>query len=430
MSNSSLVVHTNLSPNTYGARNNVIDTITIHCTAVNGTIESIGKGFANRSRKASSNYCVGADGRIAMYVEECNGSQCSSSKTNDMRAVTIEVVSSNKEPYEVTDKALDALIKLCADICKRNGIKKLVWSVNKNDRINHLNGCNMTVHRDYSKNGKTCPGSYLYGKHGWIAAQVNKLLSTGETEITTEKKKVNMNVKEIYKYFLGKSLTNEGVAGLLGNLNAESGLRANNIQNSYEKKIGMNDEQYCDAVNSGEYSKDKFVNDKIGMGLAQWTYYSRKQKLYEYAESIGHCIDSTEMQVEFLYKELCESYGSVLKVLKSSHNLRECSDCVLTQFEKPANQSDAVKDLRYNMSLSIYTKYKINDNNVSANREVPFLVKVNIDDLNIREGAGTKYNKKGKIPKGTYTIVEVQNSNWGKLKSGLGWICLDYTETV
>jgi len=428
MNNSSLVVHTNLSPNCTKPRDHVIDTITIHCTAGQCTVESLGKIFEKSERKASSNYGIDKDGRVGLYVEECNRSWCSSNRANDMRAITIEVSSDSTDPYKVTDKALDTLVVLCADICKRNGIKKLVWSVNKNDRINHLNGCNMTVHRDFAN--KACCGEYLYGKHGWIAAQVNKLLSTGETEMAIKKKKVNMSVNEIYKYFIGKSLTNAGVAGLLGNLNAESGLRANNIQNSYEKKIGMNDEQYCDAVNSGAYSKEKFVNDKIGMGLAQWTFYTRKQKLYEYAESIGHYIDSTEMQVQFLYKELCENYGSVLKVLKTSNDVKECSDCVLTQFEKPENQSDAVKQTRYNMSLSIYTKYKTDNNNVSTNKEVPFLVKVNIDNLNIREGAGTKYNKKGKIPKGTYTIVEVQNNNWGKLKSGLGWICLDYTETV
>lgn len=111
-----------------------------------------------------------------MYVEEKDRSWCSSNSANDNRAITIEVASDTTHPYAVTDKALDSLIKLCADICKRNNIKKLVWSTNEKDRINHLNGCNMTVHRDFAN--KSCPGDYLYNKHGYIADEVNKLLDS------------------------------------------------------------------------------------------------------------------------------------------------------------------------------------------------------------------------------------------------------------
>ena len=91
-----------------------------------------------------------------------------------MRAVTIEVASDSYAPYAVTDKAYKALIELVTDICIRNNIKKLVWSTNKNDRVNHLNGCNMTVHRDYAN--KACPGEYLYSRMGDIAKQVNAKL--------------------------------------------------------------------------------------------------------------------------------------------------------------------------------------------------------------------------------------------------------------
>lgn len=426
MSNSSLVAYTKLSPNCTKPRNHAIDTITIHCTAGQCTAENLGNIFVNPSRKASSNYGVDKDGRIGLYVDECNRSWCTSNRDNDNRAITIEVSSDNVDPYKVTDAALKSLVVLVADICKRNGIKKLVWSTNKNDRVNHLNGCNMTVHRDYA--AKACPGEYLYGKHGWIAFEVNKLLGAEEDKVEA-RRSVELNIKEIYKFFKDKGLTDEGVSGLMGNLQAESGLRSNNLQNSFETKLGVTDESYTAAVNRGT-CKDMFIYDKAGYGLAQWTFWSRKKALYEYAESIGHTIDSTLMQVQFLYIELFNNYKSVFNVLTSSHNLRECSDIVLTQFEKPANQSDAVKQNRYNMSLSIYTKYKTDNNNVSTNKEVPFLVKVNRDNLNIREGAGTNYNKKGYIPRGTYTIVEVQNKNWGKLKSGLGWICLDYVETV
>lgn len=192
MSNSSLVNHTNLSPNHYNGRNHSIDTITIHCVVGQCSVETIGSIFANANREASSNYGIGYDGRIGLYVDEKNASWCSSSYSNDNRAVTIEVASDTYDPYAVTDKAYNALIELVADICKRNGIKKLVWSTDKNTRINHLNGCNMTVHRDYAT--KSCPGDYLYNRMGDIANKVNKKLginTTSESEENTMEAKLN-----------------------------------------------------------------------------------------------------------------------------------------------------------------------------------------------------------------------------------------------
>lgn len=184
MSNSSLISYTKISPNKTVGRNHKIDTITIHCMAGNLSIETCGSLFAKTTTKASSNYGIGSDGRIALYVDEKDRSWATSSSVNDNRAVTIEVASESKSPYKVTDKAYKALIKLVADICKRNGIKKLVWSTNKANRVGHLNGCNMTVHRDYAN--KACPGDYLYNLHGQIAKEVNALLNPKkETNTTT-----------------------------------------------------------------------------------------------------------------------------------------------------------------------------------------------------------------------------------------------------
>lgn len=179
--NSPLVDVTLLSPNHSGQRTHVIDTITIHCVVGQCTAKTIGGIFQPTSRQASSNYGVGCDGSIGLYVEEKNRSWCSSSNANDQRAITIEVASDTTEPYAVTDKAYNALIELVADICRRNGIKKLVWSTDKHKRMHHLDGCNMTVHRDYAN--KSCPGTYLYERHGDIAAKVNAKLG-----VTTEVK--------------------------------------------------------------------------------------------------------------------------------------------------------------------------------------------------------------------------------------------------
>lgn len=179
MSNSPLVDYTRISPNKNSPRNHKIDTITIHCVVGQCTVETLGNIFAPTSRQASSNYGVGTDGKIGMYVEEKDRSWCSSNATNDNRAVTIEVASDTKHPYAVNDRAFAALLDLVTDICKRNGIKKLVWSTKKADRVNHKNGCNMTVHRDYAN--KSCPGDYLYNRHGEIAAEVNRRLGVADT---------------------------------------------------------------------------------------------------------------------------------------------------------------------------------------------------------------------------------------------------------
>lgn len=179
MSNSPLVDYTRISPNKNSPRNHKIDTITIHCVVGQCTVETLGNIFAPTSRQASSNYGVGTDGKIGMYVEEKDRSWCSSNAANDNRAVTIEVASDTKHPYAVNDRAFAALLDLVTDICKRNGIKKLVWSTKKADRVNHKNGCNMTVHRDYAN--KSCPGDYLYNRHGEIAVEVNRRLGVADT---------------------------------------------------------------------------------------------------------------------------------------------------------------------------------------------------------------------------------------------------------
>lgn len=185
MSNSPLVNYTKISPNKSSPRNHKIDTVTIHCAVGQCSVETLGNVFAPTSRQASSNYGIGYDGRIGMYVEEKDRSWCSSNAANDNRAITIEVASDTKEPYAVNAKAYAALIDLLVDICKRNGIKELVWSTNKADRVNHKNGCNMTVHRDYAN--KSCPGTYLYERHAQIASEVNKRLGSTNIKPAPEK---------------------------------------------------------------------------------------------------------------------------------------------------------------------------------------------------------------------------------------------------
>lgn len=155
----------------HNRRNHKIDTVTIHCYVGQVTAKQGVDYFFNTKRECSANYVVGHDGSIGCCVDEKYRSWCSSNKSNDCRSVTIEVACEKNHPYRVNARAMHSLIKLVADICKRNGIEKLVWSDNMEDRLKRKNGVNMTVHRDFAN--KSCPGEYLYKRMKLISAFVN-----------------------------------------------------------------------------------------------------------------------------------------------------------------------------------------------------------------------------------------------------------------
>ena len=303
--NSKLVNYTRISPNRSVNRNHKIDTISIHCVVGQCSVETLGSIFASSSKEASSNYGIGYDGRIGLYVEEKDRSWCTSSASNDNRAITIEVASDTYHPYRVKDVAYKSLIKLLVDICKRNGIKKLVWSTNKSERMNHRNGCNMTVHRDYAN--KSCPGDYLYNLHGQIAKEVNAQLGSGTSSTT---KKTLYRVRKTWK-------------------------------------------------------------------------------------------DAKSQKGAFNYLS----------------NAKKCAD---------KNKGYSVFD---ESGKAIYTSK-------ATNSTSSFKVQISISDLNIRKGPGTNYATTGKFTgKGIFTIVETKQGTgsakgWGKLKSGAGWIALDYATRV
>lgn len=164
------------------------------------------------------------------------------------------------------------------------------------------------------------------------------------------------NEQKIWSFLMGKIGNAYGVAGLMGNLYAESALRANNLQNSYEKKLGMTDESYTAAVDNGSYTN--FAKDSAGYGLAQWTYHTRKAALLDYVKSVGASIGDLDAQLGFLWKELSESYSSsVLSVLKAAKTVKAASDAVLTKFERPADQGDTVKSKRAGYGQTYYDKY-------------------------------------------------------------------------
>lgn len=176
--------------------------------------------------------------------------------------------------------------------------------------------------------------------------------------------KGNTTEQKIWNYLTSKIGNCFGVAGLMGNLFAESALDSKNLQNSYEKKLGYTNSTYTDAVDSGKYAN--FVNDSAGYGLAQWTYWSRKQNLLNYAKSTGRSIGDLEMQLDFLFKELSESYASVLTVLKSATSILQASNAVLIKYERPADQSEAAQAKRASYGQTYYNKYATENNEGSA----------------------------------------------------------------
>lgn len=189
-----------------------------------------------------------------------------------------------------------------------------------------------------------------------------------------------MNEQIIWNYFKKKGLNDYGCAGLLGNLYAESGLMSNNLENTGNKKLNMSDSEYTKVVDNGTYTMEQFVHDGFGYSLAQWTWHERKKNFYEYVKSKNKSIGDIEVAIEFLYKELSESYPVVLKTLKTAKSVLEASNAVLLKFERPADQSVAVQNKRASYGQKYYDKYA-----TSANK--------GDDDMSYIKGKAVKLSK-------------------------------------
>lgn len=308
--NSPLVSYTKLSPNHSGQRTHSIDRITPHCVVGQCSVETLGNIFLPTSRQASSNYGIGVDGRVGMYVEEKNRSWCSSSAANDQRAVTIECASDTTEPYAFKDVVYQTLIKLCMDICKRNGKTKLLWLGDKTKTLGYTpkpDEMVLTVHRWFAN--KSCPGDWMYARMGDLASKVTAALGG-----TPSEQKQLYRVRKTWS----DSKSQKGAYRVLANAKA------------------------CADKNPG-YS----VFDSDGKAV--------------YTSGNGAAV---------------------------------------------------------------------------VNGDDTFKVRVSVSDLNIRCGPGTNYAATGRFTgAGVFTITAVQSgqgssSGWGKLKSGAGWIALDYAKRV
>ena len=436
--------------------------------------------YAGQYIGASAHYFVGFDGEIWQSVEDadiawhCGASSYKHGACRNSNSIGIEMCVRKRSTASMgaTDKDWyfeDATVESTAELTRYLMDKYGVPASN--------------VIRHYDVTGKICPNPYVYNctQHVWDefkkkisgntagnAPEENKQLyrvrkswkdaksqlgaysvlenakaackdgytvydESGKAVYGAELQPATDAAGVIWAFLTGKGLNAYAAAGLMGNLYAESGLNANNLQNSYSKKFNMSDAEYTAAVDNGSYTN--FVHDKAGYGLAQWTYYSRKQALFDYAKAAAASIGDLNMQLAFLWQEL-QGYKSVMKVLKAATSVRAASDSVLTGYEKPADQSEEVQKKRAEYGQKYYDKYAARQQTAetpqAAAPKVPFKVKVDITDLNIRTGAGTNYAKTGeKTGVGVFTITEVKegkgaDAGWGKLKSGAGWVSLDY----
>lgn len=280
-------------------------------------------------------------------------------------------------------------------------------------------------------------------KHGKLPYIEYDIKSTTSKPVTTPTVSTTTAEKTIWDFLMNKIGNPYGVAGLMGNLYAESALQPNNLQNTYEKKLGYTDMSYTAAVDNGSYTY--FVRDSAGYGLAQWTYWSRKENLLKYAQSKKKSIGDLTMQLEFLYKELSESYKSVLNTLKNAKNIRVASDAVLTKFERPANQSESVQVKRTTYGQKYYDKYASTDAVLTENIKPAPSTTTKVDyaqkfdksiigsyeitasgGLHIRSGADTKKTSLGILPSGTvvknygYYSVAANGVRWLYIKTSSG----------
>ena len=331
-------------------------------------------------------------------------------------------------------------------------------------------------------------------KYFWYDGGATNVKTFGTPDIQEKKKVVKAGIvsdnsdekaKKIWEFLMKEIGNPYGVAGLMGNLYAESGLRSNNLQDTYQSKLGYTDQTYTKAVDENTYTN--FIKDSAGYGLAQWTYHTRKQGLLKYADEAEISIGDYETQLKYLMYELKNNFKTVFETLKKAKTVAEASNIVLTQFENPLDKSDKMKATRAQYSENYYQKfgvekgntiyaiaqtamhireketaaskslgviakgtkvevveilasgwYKIKWNGTIAYTsnttgtyyilEGAYKVRIVASTLNIRSGPSTNYQIIGHLSKNSLqTILEEQNG-WGKLKNDSGWIKLSYTK--
>lgn len=231
----------------------------------------------------------------------------------------------------------------------------------------------------------------------------------------------------LWKFFASKLCNAYGVAGLMGNLNAESNLIAANLEMSKRTRLGYTSKSYTEAVDNKTYKN--FATDWAGYGLAQWTDSTRKKNLLAYARQKSASIGNRRMQAEFLISELESKFTAVQHILKNAKTVREASDAVLLRFECPADTSESIRQRRAAFGDSYYQKFanaNVVDTEESASKP-PYFRTVTASLLNVRQSPTTSSAILRQLRKGAACTIVEEKDGWGKLSDG-GWVCLDYVQ--
>jgi len=310
----------------------------------------------------------------------------------------------------MVQRTYNSAVELFAFLCKEYNLDPMKTGV----IISHKEGCAMGWASNHAD-----------PEHLWSQLGLKYTMDTFREAVRdcmTEKPKEDVTEPEVIWNFLKGWLGNDyGVAGLMGNLDAESALNPINLQNSYNTKFGLTDAEYTAQVDAGT----RTFEDSAGYGLAQWTFYTRKRNLLNFAKERLCSVGCLGTQLEFLKKEMEEDFPSLVQTLKNAKSVAEASTAVLTVYERPADMGEAVKAKREQMGQVYLKKFtQTNPEPDITTSETPFLVKVIISDLNIRSAPSMSGTVKGQTGKGVFTITEVKDG-WGKLKSGMGWIYLE-----
>lgn len=429
MSNSQLISYTKLSPNCNKPRNKPIMKITPHHMAGNLSVESCGAMFASSGRNASSNYGIGSDGRIALYVNESDRAWTSSSAANDHQAVTIEVANDGGAPdWHVSDKALASLVNLCVDICERNNIPRLNFTGDANG--------NLTQHNYFAATG--CPGPYLKSKFPYIETEVNKRLQKVEEPPITETTGLRAtSLKDLSESDviskIGQLFTaDQKASGVLASVSLaqfilESGYGkselAQNANNCFGMKASLSGNTWQGSVWGGEkYSKDtqEFKNGKYITVKADFRKYQNvEQSIADHSAYLLGAMNGGNPRYQGL-KGCCE-YKKAFQIIKDggyatspTYVEKLCAVVEkwnLTKFNTPSEPQPPTTTPTPPTESNDYPS-------------VPFTVDIIVPDLNFHSNPSMSGTVNGQTGKGIFTIVQVEDG-WGKLKSGAGWIWLE-----
>ena len=429
--NSKMVVCTKLSPNHSGLRTHSIDRISPHCVVGQVTAESLGSLFAKSSYKASSNYGIDKDGRVGMYVEEKNRSWCTSSNSNDQRAVTIECASDTKSPYRMNDAVYETQIKLCIDICRRNGKRKLIWFGDKNKTLNYSPKSDemiITVHRWFAS--KSCPGDWLYSRLGDLAKKVTAELSGDDEEDDTEIDK-GLQAKDLAAFSNEEVIRKVGPlftadqkkTGVLASISLaqfilESGYGkselAQEANNCFGMKKSLSGNTWAGSVWDGKSVYVKKTKEQRSWGTETVTAEFRRYACIEVSIADHSAYQTGARKGSALrYEGLkgCTDYRKAAQIVKAGGYATST-----TYVDKLCSIIEQWKLTQYDAAAAPVEEEK------PAAVKLPYLIRVS-KRIDIKRNASASSTTARKCPVGIYTIVAEQNG-YGKLKSGAGWVRL------